>query len=97
MVLISLSCPCCQESQWKELLVSLHTLPIPEPGVSVHLGVVSESQLIHWLKVLLTAPQKVQGQLKYSLLSSSVHLQHYFFTVPDTQELPSIPENVSCC
>ncbi|XP_075885547.1 DENN domain-containing protein 1A isoform X5 [Nelusetta ayraudi] len=46
-----------QESQWKELLVSLHTLPIPEPGVSVHLGV------------------------------------HYFFTVPDTQELPSIPEN----
>uniref|UniRef100_A0A672J557 DENN/MADD domain containing 1A n=1 Tax=Salarias fasciatus TaxID=181472 RepID=A0A672J557_SALFA len=28
-----------QESQWEELLVSLHTLPIPEPGVPVHLGV----------------------------------------------------------
>ncbi|XP_026153112.1 DENN domain-containing protein 1A isoform X3 [Mastacembelus armatus] len=28
-----------QESQWQELLVSLHTLPIPEPGVPVHLGV----------------------------------------------------------
>ncbi|XP_016517267.1 DENN domain-containing protein 1A isoform X3 [Poecilia formosa] len=28
-----------QESQWQELLVSLHTLPIPEPGVPIHLGV----------------------------------------------------------
>ncbi|XP_059214280.1 DENN domain-containing protein 1A-like isoform X2 [Centropristis striata] len=28
-----------QESQWHEFLVSLHTLPIPEPGVPVHLGV----------------------------------------------------------
>lgn len=28
-----------QESQWQEVLVSLHTLPIPEPGVPVHLGV----------------------------------------------------------
>ncbi|KAI3362435.1 hypothetical protein L3Q82_012243 [Scortum barcoo] len=46
-----------QESHWQELLVSLHTLPIPEPGVPVHLGV------------------------------------HSFFTVPDTGELPSIPEN----
>uniref|UniRef100_A0A4W6DK35 DENN domain containing 1A n=1 Tax=Lates calcarifer TaxID=8187 RepID=A0A4W6DK35_LATCA len=46
-----------QESQWQELLVSLHALPIPEPGVPVHLGV------------------------------------HSFFTVPDTRELPSIPEN----
>nr|XP_046230350.1 DENN domain-containing protein 1A isoform X2 [Scatophagus argus] len=46
-----------QESQWQELLVSLHTLPIPEPGVPVHLGV------------------------------------HSFFTVPDTGELPTIPEN----
>ncbi|XP_034458633.1 DENN domain-containing protein 1A isoform X4 [Hippoglossus hippoglossus] len=46
-----------QESQWQELLVSLHVLPIPEPGVPVHLGV------------------------------------HSFFTVPDTRELPSIPEN----
>ncbi|XP_023253661.1 DENN domain-containing protein 1A isoform X2 [Seriola lalandi dorsalis] len=46
-----------QESQWQELLLSLHELPIPEPGVPVHLGV------------------------------------HSFFTVPDTRELPSIPEN----
>uniref|UniRef100_A0A8C3AYM9 DENN domain containing 1A n=1 Tax=Cyclopterus lumpus TaxID=8103 RepID=A0A8C3AYM9_CYCLU len=46
-----------QESQWQEFLVSLHTLPIPEPGVPVHLGM------------------------------------HSFFTVPDTRELPSIPEN----
>ncbi|CAG5867086.1 unnamed protein product [Menidia menidia] len=46
-----------QESEWHELLVSLHTLPIPEPGVPVHIGV------------------------------------HSFFTVPDTSELPSIPEN----
>ncbi|XP_071322072.1 DENN domain-containing protein 1A isoform X7 [Trachinotus anak] len=46
-----------QESQWQELLSSLHELPIPEPGVPVHLGV------------------------------------HSFFTVPDTRELPSIPEN----
>ncbi|KAK9532959.1 hypothetical protein VZT92_010316 [Zoarces viviparus] len=46
-----------QESQCQEFLVSLHTLPIPEPGVPVHLGV------------------------------------HSFFTVPDTRELPSIPEN----
>uniref|UniRef100_A0A3B3UUL7 DENN domain-containing protein 1A-like n=1 Tax=Poecilia latipinna TaxID=48699 RepID=A0A3B3UUL7_9TELE len=29
------------ESQWQELLVSLHTLPIPEPGVPIHLGVVN--------------------------------------------------------
>ncbi|MEQ2222319.1 DENN domain-containing protein 1A [Ilyodon furcidens] len=28
-----------KESQWQELLVSLHTLPIPEPRVPVHLGV----------------------------------------------------------
>ncbi|XP_056288146.1 DENN domain-containing protein 1A [Pseudoliparis swirei] len=46
-----------QESQWQEFLVSLHTLPIPEPGVPVHLGM------------------------------------HSFFTVPDTRELPSIPES----
>nr|XP_020474356.1 DENN domain-containing protein 1A [Monopterus albus] len=46
-----------QESQWQELLVSLHTLPIPEPGVPVHLGM------------------------------------HSFFTVPDTRDLPIIPEN----
>ncbi|CDQ89091.1 unnamed protein product, partial [Oncorhynchus mykiss] len=48
-----------QESQWRELLESLHTLPIPDPGVPVHLSV------------------------------------HSYFTVPDTRELPSIPENVS--
>ncbi|XP_053720822.1 DENN domain-containing protein 1A isoform X1 [Synchiropus splendidus] len=46
-----------QECQFQELLVSLHTLPIPDPKVPVHLGV------------------------------------HSFFTVPDTSELPSIPEN----
>ncbi|XP_064799461.1 DENN domain-containing protein 1A isoform X1 [Oncorhynchus masou masou] len=46
-----------QESQWRELLESLHTLPIPDPGVPVHLSV------------------------------------HSYFTVPDTRELPSIPEN----
>ncbi|XP_022067854.2 DENN domain-containing protein 1A isoform X1 [Acanthochromis polyacanthus] len=46
-----------QESKWQELLVSLHSLTIPEPGVPLHLGV------------------------------------HSFFTVPDTRELPSIPEN----
>ncbi|KAJ8379593.1 hypothetical protein SKAU_G00003710 [Synaphobranchus kaupii] len=28
-----------QDSQWKELLERLHTLPIPEPGVPVHLSV----------------------------------------------------------
>ncbi|XP_032367812.1 DENN domain-containing protein 1A isoform X3 [Etheostoma spectabile] len=28
-----------QESQWQEFLVTLHTLPVPEPGVPVHLGV----------------------------------------------------------
>ncbi|KAM6985161.1 LOW QUALITY PROTEIN: DENN domain-containing protein 1A [Aplochiton taeniatus] len=28
-----------QDSQWRELLESLHTLPIPEPGVPVHLSV----------------------------------------------------------
>ncbi|XP_067339693.1 DENN domain-containing protein 1A isoform X2 [Channa argus] len=50
-----------EESQWQELLVSLHTLPIPEPGVPVHLGV------------------------------------HSFFTVPDSSELPSIPENLTAC
>lgn len=46
-----------QESKWQELLVSLHSLTIREPGVPLHLGV------------------------------------HSFFTVPDTRELPSIPEN----
>ncbi|KAL6090203.1 hypothetical protein STEG23_036019, partial [Scotinomys teguina] len=46
-----------QESQWNELLETLHRLPIPDPGVSVHLSM------------------------------------HSFFTVPDTRELPSIPEN----
>uniref|UniRef100_A0A8C9DTU7 DENN domain containing 1A n=1 Tax=Prolemur simus TaxID=1328070 RepID=A0A8C9DTU7_PROSS len=48
-----------QENQWNELLETLHKLPIPDPGVSVHLSV------------------------------------HSYFTVPDTRELPSIPENVS--
>ncbi|XP_066223299.1 DENN domain-containing protein 1A isoform X3 [Saccopteryx leptura] len=48
-----------QESQWNELLETLHKLPIPDPGVSVHLSV------------------------------------HSYFTVPDTRELPSIPENKS--
>uniref|UniRef100_H3C7H2 DENN/MADD domain containing 1A n=1 Tax=Tetraodon nigroviridis TaxID=99883 RepID=H3C7H2_TETNG len=28
-----------QTRQWQDLLVSLHTLPVPEPGVPVHLGV----------------------------------------------------------
>ncbi|XP_028457103.1 DENN domain-containing protein 1A isoform X3 [Perca flavescens] len=28
-----------QESHWQEFLVSLHTLPVPEPGIPVHLGV----------------------------------------------------------
>uniref|UniRef100_A0A673HNK8 DENN domain-containing protein 1A-like n=1 Tax=Sinocyclocheilus rhinocerous TaxID=307959 RepID=A0A673HNK8_9TELE len=46
-----------QDSQWRELLESLHTLNIPDPGVPVHLSV------------------------------------HWFFTVPDPRELPSIPEN----
>ncbi|XP_051041308.1 DENN domain-containing protein 1A isoform X8 [Phodopus roborovskii] len=46
-----------QESQWNELLETLYRLPIPDPGVSVHLSV------------------------------------HSYFTVPDSRELPSIPEN----
>ncbi|XP_074149145.1 DENN domain-containing protein 1A isoform X4 [Sminthopsis crassicaudata] len=46
-----------QESQRNELLETLYKLPIPDPGVSVHLSV------------------------------------HSYFTVPDTRELPSIPEN----
>uniref|UniRef100_A0A8C7U956 UDENN domain-containing protein n=1 Tax=Oncorhynchus mykiss TaxID=8022 RepID=A0A8C7U956_ONCMY len=46
-----------QESQWRELLKSLYTLPIPDPGVPVQLSV------------------------------------HSYFTVPDTRELPSIPES----
>ncbi|XP_041531161.1 DENN domain-containing protein 1A isoform X4 [Microtus oregoni] len=50
-----------QESQWNELLETLHRLPIPDPGVSVHLNV------------------------------------HSYFTVPDTRELPSIPENLTAC
>lgn len=33
-----------QESQWNELLETLHRLPIPDPGVSVHLSVVSEEE-----------------------------------------------------
>ncbi|KAA8578828.1 hypothetical protein FQN60_003437, partial [Etheostoma spectabile] len=31
--------PWFEESQWQEFLVTLHTLPVPEPGVPVHLGV----------------------------------------------------------
>ncbi|XP_031434017.1 DENN domain-containing protein 1A isoform X3 [Clupea harengus] len=50
-----------QDSQLKELLESLHSLSIPEPGVPVHLSV------------------------------------HSYFTVPDTRELPSIPENLTAC
>ncbi|KAM9068588.1 DENN domain-containing protein 1A isoform 2-T2 [Sarcophilus harrisii] len=46
-----------QESQRNELLETLYKLPIPDPGMSVHLSV------------------------------------HSYFTVPDTRELPSIPEN----
>ncbi|XP_074067714.1 DENN domain-containing protein 1A isoform X4 [Macrotis lagotis] len=46
-----------QENQRNELLQTLYKLPIPDPGVSVHLSV------------------------------------HSYFTVPDTRELPSIPEN----
>lgn len=30
-----------QTREWQDLLLSLHTLPVPEPGVPVHLGVVS--------------------------------------------------------
>lgn len=33
-----------QESQWNELLETLHKLPIPDPGVSVHLSVVSGAE-----------------------------------------------------
>lgn len=33
-----------QESQWNELLETLHRLPIPDPGVSVHLSVVSDEE-----------------------------------------------------
>lgn len=33
-----------QESQWNELLETLHRLPIPDPGVSVHLSVVSGAE-----------------------------------------------------
>uniref|UniRef100_A0A8C9SWZ3 DENN domain containing 1A n=1 Tax=Scleropages formosus TaxID=113540 RepID=A0A8C9SWZ3_SCLFO len=33
-----------QESQWRELLEALHSLPIPDPGVPVHLSVVSLSR-----------------------------------------------------
>ncbi|KAM6297097.1 DENN domain-containing protein 1A isoform 5-T5 [Aegotheles albertisi] len=50
-----------QDSQRSELLETLHKLAIPEPGISVHLGV------------------------------------HSYFTVPDTRELPSIPENLTAC
>ncbi|XP_077000491.1 DENN domain-containing protein 1A isoform X4 [Tamandua tetradactyla] len=50
-----------QVSQRNELLGTLHKLPIPDPGVSVHLSV------------------------------------HSYFTVPDTRELPSIPENLTAC
>uniref|UniRef100_A0A7N5P8A4 DENN domain containing 1A n=1 Tax=Ailuropoda melanoleuca TaxID=9646 RepID=A0A7N5P8A4_AILME len=50
-----------QENQWNELLETLHKLPIPDPGVSVHLSM------------------------------------HSYFTVPDTRELPSIPENLTAC
>ncbi|XP_036606065.1 DENN domain-containing protein 1A isoform X4 [Trichosurus vulpecula] len=46
-----------QESQRNELLETLYKLPIPDPGMAVHLSV------------------------------------HSYFTVPDTRELPSIPEN----
>ncbi|CAH2315843.1 DENN domain-containing 1A isoform X2 [Pelobates cultripes] len=46
-----------QDNQRNELLETLHRLPIPEPGTSVHLSV------------------------------------HSYFTVPDSRELPSIPEN----
>uniref|UniRef100_A0A7N4NZ05 UDENN domain-containing protein n=1 Tax=Sarcophilus harrisii TaxID=9305 RepID=A0A7N4NZ05_SARHA len=50
-----------QESQRNELLETLYKLPIPDPGMSVHLSV------------------------------------HSYFTVPDTRELPSIPENLTAC
>ncbi|KAM8934214.1 DENN domain-containing protein 1A, partial [Pelodytes ibericus] len=46
-----------QDNQRNELLETLHRLPIPDPGTSVHLSV------------------------------------HSYFTVPDSRELPSIPEN----
>ncbi|XP_031746736.1 DENN domain-containing protein 1A isoform X2 [Xenopus tropicalis] len=46
-----------QDSQRNELLKTLYTLPIPEPGTAMHLSV------------------------------------HSYFTVPDSRELPSIPEN----
>lgn len=78
--------------------MSLHTLPVPEPGVPVHLGVVSlyawwaglaEGCFSRCLQAaLLSCPSvRVKPQLSF--------FQHYFFTAPDLQELPSIPENVS--
>lgn len=35
-----------QESQWNELLDTLHRLPIPDPGMSVHLSVVSRGRML---------------------------------------------------
>lgn len=40
-----------QESQLQELLVSLHTLPLPESGVPVHLGAVSLTALPHYISL----------------------------------------------
>lgn len=36
-----------QANKLQELLVSLHKLPIPEPRVPVHLGVVSVTAILH--------------------------------------------------
>ncbi|ELK07181.1 DENN domain-containing protein 1A [Pteropus alecto] len=73
-----------QESQWNELLDTLHRLPIPDPGMSVHLSVLGSP-------AFASVPFPKQLDLTSSVCNDI--RQHSYFTVPDTRELPSIPEN----
>uniref|UniRef100_A0A4W5NJN4 DENN domain containing 1A n=1 Tax=Hucho hucho TaxID=62062 RepID=A0A4W5NJN4_9TELE len=71
-----------QESQWRELLESLHTLPIPDPGVPVHLSVrnlteyfvaVDVNNMLHLYASMLYERRILICCSKLSTLTACVH------------------------
>lgn len=81
-----------QASQWQELLVSLHKLPIPEPGVPVHLGVVSPTSLRYVEpvvpKLFLQGPPFVDKKI-----CSQIPLEFIFYIVINSKVQLLIEQN----
>ncbi|KAB0392649.1 hypothetical protein E2I00_008239, partial [Balaenoptera physalus] len=71
-----------QESQWNELLETLHKLPIPDPGVSVHLSVrnlteyfvaVDVNNMLHLYASMLCERRILIVCSKLSTLTACIH------------------------